>query len=87
MKNEKTTATRRNPLLPLMALVAGLCVTAYAFATGNPCEACHNECGSAQNIANWTAECGGTSDPGYGTCMGYKVNQCHTTCWLGVCQM
>lgn len=88
MKNEKTTATRRNPLLPLIALVVGLCVPIYAFATGMPdndCEQCHLACSSSQQIAMFMAECGGSGSPGFNQCMSYKVAQCHTTCWQGVC--
>ena len=86
MKNEKST-TRRNPLLPLIALVAGLCVPVFAFATGsapdNDCELCHIAC--TQQVPMWEAECGGSGAPYFNQCMSNKVAQCHTTCWYGVC--
>jgi hypothetical protein len=85
MKNEQATTNGRNrKLLPLIALIVGLCVPIYAYADQGTCEACHNWCQNvyapiamndcAQNGYAW-------GSPEWNTCVGNKMAWCHTDCW------
>jgi len=89
MKNEQaTTNGRGRKLLPLIALIVGLCVPIYAYADQASCEACHYWCQNeyAPIAMNECAQGFAWGSPEWNTCVGNKMAWCHTDCWYnGAC--
>lgn len=84
--NEVGGTAKRNPkrLLPLLALLAGLCTPLYVMASHNQeaCNECHENCAELQG---WLyQQCG--YEP---SCMQYNDTQwiipCHTSCEMNEC--